>query len=77
MLALVLLCGRCAYLTANGRPYRTDRRGSACQLWALAHIVHPHPSRSEKESLAAYTGKSTKQVRDALESVCGRCWDLG
>ncbi|KXZ41783.1 GSP1 protein [Gonium pectorale] len=53
---------------------RARFRSSACQLWALANIVDPRPPRPIKLSLAAYTGKTSKQVTDWFTNWRARHW---
>ncbi|KAJ9530948.1 hypothetical protein QJQ45_028744, partial [Haematococcus lacustris] len=55
---------------------RFDRQlqASACQLWALMHILQPHPSREVKEGLAQYTGRNVKQITDWFTNWRARHW---
>ncbi|KAL6757905.1 hypothetical protein V8C86DRAFT_2612936 [Haematococcus lacustris] len=55
---------------------RFDRQlqASACQLWALMHILQPRPSREVKEGLAQYTGRNVKQITDWFTNWRARHW---
>lgn len=49
-------------------------RTHACQIWAKCNVIDPRPTREIKTSLAAYTGKTTKQVGRRAEGrrlTCG------
>ncbi len=45
-------------------------RTHACQIWAKCNVIDPRPTREIKTSLAAYTGKTTKQVGTGEARAC-------
>ena len=62
-------------------PPRTPR-SQACPLWAMMHVVDPKPCKQAKDDLAAYTGKTHKQVRWAagtggVKWACHGCGGQG